>query len=52
MKLSEEVPQRTQVVQMSSPQTFLENLEWRRAVKHFGSGEVDVDPIVKAMVNE
>ena len=36
---------------MGNNQSFLENLEWRRAVKHFGSGEVDVDPIVKAMVN-
>jgi nitroreductase len=36
---------------MGSNQSFLENLEWRRAVKHFGSGEVDIEPIIKAMVN-
>jgi len=36
---------------MGNNQSFLENLEWRRAVKHFGSGEVDIEPIVKAMVN-
>jgi nitroreductase len=36
---------------MGNNQSFLENLEWRRAVKHFGPGEVDIEPIVKAMVN-
>lgn len=36
---------------MGNNQSFLENLEWRRAVKHFGKGEVDIEPIVKAMVN-
>lgn len=36
---------------MGNNQSFLENLEWRRAVKHFGSGNVDIEPIVKAMVN-
>lgn len=36
---------------MGSNQSFLDNLEWRRAVKHFGSGDVGVDPIVKAMIN-
>ncbi len=36
---------------MGSNQSFLDNLEWRRAVKHFGSGEVDIEPIVKAMIN-
>ncbi len=36
---------------MGSTQSFLENLEWRRAVKHFGTGEVDIEPIVKAIVN-
>ena len=36
---------------MGSNQSFLDNLEWRRAVKHFGPGEVDIEPIVKAMVN-
>lgn len=35
----------------SVPQTFLENLEWRRAVKHFGPGEVDTSKVIKAMVN-
>lgn len=36
---------------MSSQQSFLENLEWRRAVKHFGEGEVDTSKVIKAMVN-
>lgn len=36
---------------MGMNQSFTSNLEWRRAVKHFGSGEVDLDPIVQAMVN-
>lgn len=36
---------------MSSSQSFLENLEWRRAVKHFGEGEVDTSKIIKAMTN-
>jgi nitroreductase len=36
---------------MGNNQSFLENLEWRRAVKHFGPGEVDIEPVVKAMVN-
>jgi nitroreductase / dihydropteridine reductase len=36
---------------MSGTQSFLENLEWRRAVKHFGAGPVDVDPILRAMTN-
>lgn len=36
---------------MGNNQSFLENLEWRRAVKHFGPGEVDTEAIVKAMVN-
>jgi nitroreductase/dihydropteridine reductase len=35
----------------SEQQSFLENLEWRRAVKHFGEGEVDTSKILKAMVN-
>jgi nitroreductase len=30
--------------------SFLQNLEWRRAVKHFGPGPVDIAPIVNAMV--
>jgi nitroreductase len=36
---------------ISEHQSFLENLEWRRAVKHFGEGEVDTSKIMKAMVN-
>lgn len=36
---------------MGNNQSFLENLEWRRAVKSFAPGEVDIKPIVKAMVN-
>jgi nitroreductase / dihydropteridine reductase len=36
---------------MSGTQSFLENLEWRRAVKHFGAGPVDVEPILRAMTN-
>jgi nitroreductase len=35
---------------MGTNQSFLENLEWRRAVKHFGPGAVDVEPIIKAML--
>ena len=31
--------------------TFLGNLEWRRAVKHFGREPIDIGPIVKAIVN-
>lgn len=32
--------------------SFLSNLEWRRAVKHFGSPEsssIDIEPVIKAM---
>lgn len=36
---------------MGMNQSFTSSLEWRRAVKHFGTGEVDVEPIVEAMVN-
>jgi nitroreductase len=36
---------------MGMNQSFTSSLEWRRAVKHFGSGDVDVTPIVEAMVN-
>ena len=36
---------------MGMNQSFTSSLEWRRAVKHFGSGEVDVTPIVQAMIN-
>jgi nitroreductase/dihydropteridine reductase len=36
---------------MGSSQSFTENLEWRRAVKEFGTGPVNTDVVVKAMVN-
>ncbi len=36
---------------MGMTQSFTNSLEWRRAVKHFGSGPVDVNPIVDAMIN-
>jgi nitroreductase/dihydropteridine reductase len=36
---------------MGTTQSFTNSLEWRRAVKHFGSGPVDVNPIVDAMIN-
>ena len=36
---------------MGATSSFLENIEWRRAVKHFGGGPVDASPIVKAIVN-
>ena len=32
-------------------QSFTSSLEWRRAVKQFGSGEVDTKPILEAMIN-
>ncbi len=32
-------------------QSFTSNLEWRRAVKHFGTGEVDVTPVLQAMLH-
>jgi nitroreductase/dihydropteridine reductase len=35
---------------MGTQQSFLNNLEWRRAVKHFAGGEVDSSPILKAMI--
>lgn len=31
--------------------SFLNNLEWRRAVKHFGNKSVDISPVVRAIVN-
>ncbi len=31
--------------------SFLQNLEWRRAVKHFGTEPIDPTMIVKAMIN-
>jgi len=39
---------------MNTHGSFLQNLEWRRAVKHFGSEPVESERIaliVKAMVN-
>jgi nitroreductase len=36
---------------MGMNQSFTSSLEWRRAVKHFGTGEVDTTPIVQAMIN-
>lgn len=38
-------------VEKMNNSSFLDNLEWRRAVKHFGTGDVDISPIVKAMTN-
>jgi nitroreductase len=31
--------------------SFLNNLEWRRAVKHFGDKPIDTTPIIKAITN-
>lgn len=31
--------------------TFLNNLEWRRAVKHFGGQSINTEPILNAMIN-
>lgn len=36
---------------MGMTQSFSSSLEWRRAVKHFGPGDVNVTPIVEAMIN-
>lgn len=36
---------------MESNYSFVNNLEWRRAVKHFGEGTVDTTNITKAIVN-
>lgn len=36
---------------MGTNYSFVGNLEWRRAVKHFGQGPVDTANIVKAIVN-
>jgi nitroreductase len=36
---------------MGTNQSFTSNLEWRRAVKHFGTGEVDTSPVVEAMIH-
>lgn len=35
----------------NSQQSFLSNLQWRRAVKHFGDKPVDTTPIIDAIVN-
>jgi nitroreductase len=35
----------------SQQSSFLNNLEWRRAVKHFGDKPINIAPIVKAMTN-
>lgn len=42
---------RGNAIQTPQPNTFLNNLEWRRAVKHFGNSPVDISSIVKAIVN-
>lgn len=36
---------------MGMTQSFTTSLEWRRAVKHFGTGEVDADAVLNAMIN-
>ena len=36
---------------MNTSTSFLDNLEWRRAVKHFGTGDVDIECIIRAMTN-
>jgi nitroreductase len=36
---------------VGSKDSFLANLEWRRATKHFTPGEVDTGPIELAMIN-
>jgi len=36
---------------MGTTQSFLKNIEWRRAVKHFKDGHVDTSPIVNAVTN-
>jgi nitroreductase/dihydropteridine reductase len=36
---------------MGSSQSFTNNLEWRRAVKHFAEGPVQTELVIKAMVN-
>jgi nitroreductase / dihydropteridine reductase len=35
----------------SQQSSFLNNLEWRRAVKHFGNKPINIAPIVKAITN-
>lgn len=34
-----------------SKNTFLTNLKWRRAEKHFAPGKVNIEPIKKAIIN-
>ena len=36
---------------MGMNQSFTSSLEWRRAVKHFGPGDVNTKPILDAMIN-
>lgn len=36
---------------MGTEHSFLSNLEWRRAVKHFGDGEIDTKYIRAAIIN-
>lgn len=36
---------------MGMNQSFTSSLEWRRAVKHFGTGDVDATPVLNAMIN-
>jgi nitroreductase/dihydropteridine reductase len=36
---------------MGMNQSFTSSLEWRRAVKHFGTGEIDTTPVLQAMIN-
>jgi nitroreductase len=35
---------------MGGRHSFLNNLEWRRAEKHFGDGEVEIDEIIEAII--
>ena len=35
---------------MGNTESFLDNIEWRRAVKHFGGGSVDTSAIVNAII--
>jgi len=35
---------------MGNTESFLDNIEWRRAVKHFGGGAVDISAIVNAII--
>lgn len=40
-----------QVPALPECNTFLQNLDWRRAVKHFSPGAIDYQPILKAIQN-